>query len=92
MKTVRLIIKGKVQGVFFRASAKEVADELGIKGTVCNLPDESVEIIATGNETQLYQFMEWTKKGPPSAEVENVLTEELPTKEFHDFSIVRYRR
>ena len=50
MKTIRLTIKGKVQGVFYRATAKDVADLLGIKGWVRNLPDNNVEITATATE------------------------------------------
>jgi acylphosphatase len=43
MKTIRLTIKGKVQGVFYRATAKDVADLTGVKGWVKNLPDNNVE-------------------------------------------------
>ena len=50
MKTIRLTIKGKVQGVFYRATAKDVADLTGVKGWVRNLPDNNVEITATATE------------------------------------------
>jgi acylphosphatase len=73
MKTVRLTIKGRVQGVFYRATAKDVADQLGIKGWVKNLPDNNVEIKATASEEILQKFMDWCKQGPPKARVEDVI-------------------
>lgn len=89
MKTVRLIINGRVQGVFFRASAKDVADELGIKGWVRNLPDRNVEIAATAPEETLQQFIKWCKQGPPRAIVNNVIIEEVELVEFRGFIILR---
>lgn len=89
MKTVRLIIKGKVQGVFFRATAKDVAVLLGIKGLVKNLPDDNVEIIATATEELLHKFIAWCKQGPPKARVDEVVVEELSLQEFNGFKIMR---
>lgn len=89
MKTIRLTIKGKVQGVFYRATAKEVADDLGIKGWVRNLPDRNVEIRATGSEELLQKFIDWCKQGPPKARVDEVIIEELDLQEFTDFGINR---
>ena len=89
MKTIRLIIKGKVQGVFYRATAKDVADMLGIKGWVKNLPDDIVEITATSTEETLQKYIDWCKKGPPRARVDDVIVEELNLHEFKDFRIVR---
>ena len=89
MKTFRIVITGRVQGVYFRASAKEVADQLRIKGTVRNLTDRNVEIISTGNEDQVNKLVDWCRQGPPSAQVKEVLKEELPLKEFSDFRISR---
>lgn len=63
---------GKVQGVFFRRSAKIKADELGVVGWVKNCDDESVEVMAQGEKKQVDQFIKWCKKGPPFAKVENV--------------------
>lgn len=90
MKTVRLIIKGKVQGVFYRATAKDVADLLGIKGWVKNLPDDNVEITASATDEQLQKFIAWCKQGPPKARVEEVVVEELNPEEFNGFRIIRY--
>ena len=89
MKTVRLTIKGKVQGVFYRATAKDVAEMLGIKGWVRNLPDNNVEITATAAENVLQKFIGWCKQGPPKAKVDEVIIDELDLQEFNDFRINR---
>ena len=89
MKTIRLTIKGKVQGVFYRATAKDVADLTGVKGWVKNLPDKNVEITATATEETLQKFITWCKQGPPKARVEDVIVEELDLEEFSGFTIIR---
>ena len=89
MKTVRLTIKGKVQGVFYRATAKDVADLIGVKGWVRNLPDNNVEITVTATEESLQKFINWCKQGPPKAKVEDVIVEELQFEEFNGFRIIR---
>ena len=89
MKTIRLTIKGKVQGVFFRATAKDIADDLGVKGWARNLPDRNVEITATATEDILQKFIDWCKQGPPKARVDEVIVEELNTAEFNGFRIIR---
>jgi len=89
MKTIRLTIKGKVQGVFFRATAKDIADELGIKGWARNLPDRNVEIMATAPEDSLQKFIDWFRQGPTKARVEEVAIEELDLQQFNDFRIIR---
>ncbi len=90
MQTIQIKISGRVQGVFFRQSAKEKADSLGIKGTVRNCEDDSVEIIATGTKEQLDELGEWCWKGPARAIVTDVNTQELSLQEFKNFSIIRY--
>ena len=89
MKTVRLIIKGKVQGVFYRATAKDIADELGIKGWIKNLPDKNVEVTATASEDSLQKFIDWCKQGPPKARVDDVIIHEPDLQHFNDFRIIR---
>ena len=89
MKTIRLTIKGRVQGVFYRATAKDVADQLGIKGWIRNLRDNNVEIRATSTGELLQKFIDWCKQGPPRARVEEVIVEELDLQEFNDFRINR---
>jgi acylphosphatase len=89
MKTIRLTIKGKVQGVFYRATAKDVADLTGVKGWVRNLPDNNVEITATASEDTLQKFINWCKQGPPKAKVEGVIVEELDLQVFNGFKVIR---
>jgi acylphosphatase len=73
METVRLLIKGKVQGVFYRASARDRAVELGIKGWVKNTPEGNVEVVATGEKESLEKFIDWCRKGPSKALVVDVV-------------------
>lgn len=89
MKTIRLLIKGKVQGVFYRATAKKVADLLGIQGWIRNLPNDNVEITATAAEDVLQKFIDWCKQGPPKARVNEVIIEEIACEEFKGFEIIR---
>jgi acylphosphatase len=89
MATVHLLIKGKVQGVFFRATAKEMADMLGIKGWVKNTRNDDVEAMASGSEEAVQKFIEWCWVGPRRAEVENVIVTKKEETAFKDFSIVR---
>jgi acylphosphatase len=89
MKTIRLTIKGKVQGVFYRATAKDVADLIGVKGWVRNLPDNNVEITVTATEEILQKFINWCKQGPPKAKVEEIIVEDLDLEEFNGFRIIR---
>lgn len=89
LQTISIIVSGKVQGVFFRQSTKEIANQIGIKGQVKNLSDENVQIIATGTKEQLEKFIEWCKKGPPRAIVAGVDVQEVSVQIFHQFMIVR---
>jgi len=89
MPTVHLVIKGKVQGVFFRATAKDVAQALDLKGWVKNTPEGDVEVLATGDEDAIRQFIEWSKRGPDKAVVSSVAVTSLNEKSFDDFRIVR---
>lgn len=67
-----ITVNGKVQGVFFRASAKQMADLLGIKGTVKNEMNGDVMIEAEGDEEMLVKFIQWCHHGPDKARVEHV--------------------
>jgi acylphosphatase len=89
MKSIKIIVCGKVQGVFYRASARDTARQLGIKGYVRNEPDGSVRILAQGGEEELEKFVTWCRKGPPRAQVENVLTEVNDLMNFTSFEIRR---
>jgi acylphosphatase len=86
MPTIRLLIKGKVQGVFYRASAKSMAEKTGVGGWVKNTKEGDVEIHATGTEAQLQAFTEWCRRGPSNACVTDVVItaeDEAPFEAFH---------
>ena len=72
LKHFKIIVSGKVQGVFYRASAKEKADELGIKGFVRNEPNGDVYLEAEAEEDMLYKFIKWCNIGPSRAKVERM--------------------
>ncbi|WP_420576316.1 acylphosphatase [Ekhidna sp.] len=78
MIALRIKVTGRVQGVFFRASTKEKADELGVKGWVRNEPDGSVLIEAEGEEFKMNEFREWCSIGPPAAHVKDILVKDIP--------------
>ena len=69
---VHLLIKGYVQGVFFRASTRDMADRLGLTGWVRNLPDDRVEAVFEGPDDKLKQAVQWCYKGPQGASVTKV--------------------
>jgi acylphosphatase len=89
MPTVHLIIKGRVQGVFFRATAKDVADNTGVRGWVKNTEEGNVEIIATGSNEQLQKFVDWCKVGPRRAIITDVVVTNKEEENFGSFEIVR---
>jgi acylphosphatase len=88
-KTIAIRVSGKVQGVFFRASAKQRADELGLKGFVRNEPDETVYVEASGNDETLNEFIRWCRRGPELARVDDCQVTEITTRSFEDFVIRR---
>ncbi len=89
MPTIHLLIKGSVQGVFYRATAKKIADRLNLTGWITNTINDNVEATVTGDEEQLQQFINWCKNGPEKAEVEDVVMTKKPETPFNDFKIVR---
>ena len=72
MNCVRFRIHGRVQGVFFRASTRTQALQLGLSGHAKNLADGSVEVIACGDATAVDALYRWLHDGPPSARVDRV--------------------
>lgn len=87
MASVRFLVSGVVQGVFFRASTAQRAHELGIGGFARNLPDGRVEVVASGNEQALAELQNWLHQGPPSARVEAIERTELPAQEHAGFTV-----
>ena len=78
-------ISGKVQGVWYRASAQKEARKLGITGWARNLDDGRVEVFACGTIENLEQFYEWLKEGPEFAIVEECTYEEVIWQEYEGF-------
>lgn len=66
---VELNIRGKVQGVFFRQSTKEMALRLGVTGWAKNLPDRSVQAVFEGDKDAVAEAIAWCHQGPPAADV-----------------------
>ncbi len=87
MKHFKISVTGRVQGVWFRQSTLEKAQELGLAGTVKNMPDGSVGIEAEGSEEALKKLIEWCGEGPDHASVENVVYAESELKNYKGFSI-----
>lgn len=84
---VSIKVSGRVQGVFFRASAKREADRLGLGGFVRNEPDRSVYIEASGRYVDVDAFIHWCRQGPPMARVTQLDVRDIPeaatTNTFH---------
>jgi acylphosphatase len=69
---VHLLIRGRVQGVYYRASMLQEAQKLGLTGWVRNRPDGSVEAVAEGPRSQLEKLISWCWKGPPGAKISRI--------------------
>ena len=88
MKRIRIKASGRVQGIFFRVKAQQIAEELNLVGYARNLDDGSVEVVAEGDEEKLNELLDWCHKGPEMAKVtkvESSLGE--ATFEFKDFQV-----
>src|SRR5574341_2159455 len=92
MKTrVHILVSGKVQGVFFRKSTKNKAQELDITGWVRNLDDGRVEAVFEGEKEKVEKMVEWARKGPDYAEVKDIKIMRGEYKgEFRGFTVLRY--
>jgi acylphosphatase len=82
---IHCFVSGKVQGVWFRASTKEQADNLGVTGWVRNLPDGRVEVMAAGERQKLASLHTWLQHGPRLAKVTHLTYEECPWQAFAGF-------
>ncbi len=89
MKHINIKVTGKVQGVFFRASTKAVADQMGVKGFVKNEKDGTVYVEAEGEATILEMFVDWCKEGPEKAKVEHVEITDGEIKDYRNFEVVK---
>ena len=89
IKHFNITVSGRVQGVYYRASTKDKADELGIKGFVRNEPNGNVYVEAEGTQDQLDRLITWCKQGPPHAVVSSVDVKEGGVVSFEKFEIRR---
>lgn len=87
MTTYKYTISGKVQGVWFRASTKDVALDLGMTGYADNLPSGQVEVMASGTMHQHQVLQTFLAVGPVDAEVLNLDIEQVPETNFESFTI-----
>jgi acylphosphatase len=86
----QVVISGRVQGVFFRAKTRDQAQARGLTGWVRNLPDGRVAAVFEGDREKIDSMLDWCRKGPSYAAVDEVQTDWQPYQgEFQDFS-VRY--
>lgn len=83
----RCYISGRVQGVFYRASTRQKATELGCAGYARNLPDGRVEVLAVGEPQAVQSLLDWLWRGSPAAEVKFVDVQELPLDELQDVPV-----
>lgn len=89
MPTIALLIEGKVQGVYYRASACKEAERLHCRGWVKNTREGHVEALVTATETDLEHFVTWCRRGPAGAIVNKVTVSPAADADFEGFSIVR---
>ncbi len=89
LQTISIIVSGKVQGVYYRQSTQQKALQLTITGTVRNLPDGTVAIVATGTNENLALLTDWCKQGPLRAKVIQIQVKPQSLQTFDSFSIVR---
>jgi len=81
-------VSGRVQGVFFRENTRRLAQKMGVTGWVRNLPDGRVEAVFEGEKEAVRKMIEFCKRGPPAARVDDVeIIWEKPRGEFLDFEI-----
>jgi acylphosphatase len=88
-RRVRVIVRGKVQGVYFRDSTRRQAQALGVSGWVRNLPDRSVEAVIEGEAGSVEAMLAWLHAGPPMAAVTTVESVEEEVRGEQGF-VIRY--
>lgn len=81
-RSVHILVKGRVQGVFYRQSTREEALKLGLCGYVRNLSDGSVEALACGEAEKVQILIDFCRQGPPRAQVEELQLTELEKSQF----------
>ncbi|MFB3738245.1 MAG: acylphosphatase [Candidatus Velamenicoccus archaeovorus] len=87
MRRARVLVSGRVQGVFFRASCAARARELGLAGEVRNLPDGRVEAVFEGPDADVETMIAWCRRGPEWAQVDEALVTEEPPRGEQGFRV-----
>ncbi len=89
MKRVHLFVSGRVQGVYFRQGMKEAAEKNNVRGWVRNLPDQRVEAVLEGEESNVDAVVDWSHFGPAGAVVDDlkIIVEDDP-EDFSGFEIL----
>ena len=90
LKRLRVVVEGRVQGVYYRASTQQQAKLLALTGWVKNLPDGAVEFEAQGTYAQLDQLVGWAKQGPKHAMVNQLTQQEIPPLQQEAGFSIRY--
>jgi acylphosphatase len=85
----RLVIVGRVQGVYYRVSTQQEAEKLGVRGWVKNRPDGAVEMELHGSPGSVAALIAWCQHGPPGARVEQLESSDCPAALYPDFQIIR---
>ena len=76
-RQVKILVSGRVQGVYYRAYTQKQATKLGVAGFARNLPDGRVEVLAAGTDEAVEKLIKWCHKGPITAKVDRVTIEEV---------------
>jgi acylphosphatase len=84
---VHVLVVGHVQGVFYRATTRSVAHEMGIRGWVRNLPEGHVEVVAIGEEETLRAFLHYCQEGPRDAKVKEIHTKWISPEEYGEIPL-----
>ena len=87
MSARRIVVHGRVQGVFFRDSARREAERLGVAGWVRNRPDGTVEAHAEGDDDAVEAFVSWCRSGPARAEVASVDADDVDAEGLSRFEV-----
>ena len=87
-KAAKIIIKGTVQGIFFRNFVRDNANKLGLKGFVRNLENGNVEVFCEGEIDSVDKFCEICKKGSKHSVIRNVTIKEAPFQDFKEFKVL----
>ena len=89
MRSVRVTISGRVQGVFFRATCAELARDLGLAGSVRNLPDGRLSATFQGADDAVDRMLAWCREGPPMARVDALEIEDVAASDATGFRVAR---